>query len=46
MRKSVSQNPTLIVLPMILNQTRVLDWLTATTPTGWATAAVSEMEKL
>lgn len=31
---------------MIVNQTGVLDWLIATTPTGWATVAVSEIEKL
>lgn len=34
------------ILPMILNHTGVVDWLTATTPTGCATAAVSAMEKL
>lgn len=35
-----------IILPTMLNQRGVFDWLTATTPTGWATAAVSATEKL
>lgn len=36
----------LVILPTMVNQTGVFDWLTATTPTGWATAAVSATEKL
>lgn len=32
--------------PIILNQTGVVDWVIATTPTGWAMAAVSGTEKL